>query len=230
MSTIPGETKPVQRADYSVDAVTYSPPWLRSGAGGKLMRAIGDVFNALKTRTADAIKIGHPIASLDPEALALIGEQRRILRGPSEDAATYASRLPGWWTAHQRRGGDYSLIEQLYLYWKTALGVKIDVISSSGKRLSVSTTGVITRDSITWTSPYGWARNWIIFHTGAYGPLTVAEEEEFRAIVRDWKAAHVISTIVLLTGELWDYPQPVGTWDSPVVTWDSTPNIELTLE
>lgn len=61
-----------------------------------------------------------------------------------------------------------------------------------------------------------------------------ADDPIWTAVARDWSAAHVQRlTMVLLfgTGELWDYPVPVGTWDeSPTITWDEAVPIVITVE
>lgn len=47
--------------------------------------------------------------------------------------------------------------------------------------------------------------------------LTAEEAEVFKAIPRDWSAAHIkLTTVVLLWGarRLWNYPQPVPTWSA----------------
>lgn len=68
------------------------------------------------------------------------------------------------------------------------------------------------------------------------GALTSAEAEIFLAIPREWSAAHIARTFVVLlygAGELWDYPAPMGTWDeweSPTLTYDTDVPTVLVLE
>jgi hypothetical protein len=67
----------------------------------------------------------------------------------------------------------------------------------------------------------------IVSSTVAVGSLTDAEKDVFRAIPREWSAAHIERIWIVLLygdGELWDYPQPMGTWtewEDPMVTWDA---------
>lgn len=47
--------------------------------------------------------------------------------------------------------------------------------------------------------------------------LTASEREIFCAVPREWNAAHIDRVYINLLppdGELWGYPQPVGTWAS----------------
>src|SRR5690349_13488885 len=88
------------------------PPWLQGTVGAKLMLGIGDVLDAAWVRSNDAIKARFPRDDADPTALALIGAERRIRRGPGEDAITYARRLRTWLDAHRTRGNAYTLLRQ----------------------------------------------------------------------------------------------------------------------
>lgn len=329
------------------------PPWLQRRVGGALMEAIGAQADVLVTRTVHSVKArfpGHDAAAIDEGALSYIGRDRKIRRGPAEDAAAYAGRLRTWLDAHRGRGGDYALLEQLYAYTRGWLSVRMDVVAQSGKRRWIDTDGVITADSITWNGdgeapsdgpveianqnalagdtsiyfgyftdefPAGtdeylvrvwsterpdgelvmitrstgdriyfrpplsrayslprvarwrvpWARIWVFFYLpdtiplgtdylvtsdGDYlvtsdgdrivairtispGELTSDEAAIFTAIPREWTAAHVQKTTVVLlwgTRRLWDYPQPVPTWDeweASGALWGDSPTI-LTIE
>lgn len=70
--------------------------------------------------------------------------------------------------------------------------------------------------------------------TGAEGfttaSLTTAQREVFAAVPREWSAAHIDQTHVVLLSEdrrLWNYPQPVPTWAAwgATSTWDEPPTI-----
>lgn len=229
------------RLSFATLLLSRVPPWLRRTFGGRIVRGLADPFDALAERTRESAAARFPDASR-PDALAAIGKERRILRGPREDGATYASRLLSWWDDHRGRGGPYALARQLYLFWRTALGVDFEIVGANGIRHSVDgQTGAVVRDVIDWTGggdPSQWAQLWIFFHvTGlsaswitdggefvitdagdqivfdvlSGGALTDDEAEEFRAVPREWSAAHVKRiTIVLLYGNGWVLGYPPG--------------------
>jgi hypothetical protein len=68
----------------------------------------------------------------------------------------------------------------------------------------------------------------------AVDELNDAELELFAAIPREWSAAHIDRIYIVLLwgeGELWDYPQPVGTWDDdPGALWDEELPVVITVE
>jgi hypothetical protein len=231
----------------------------------RIMEALGEQIDTHRERlTVGVVKRFPGVPDDDPEALALIGQERRIRRGPGEPAATYAPRLRAWWDDHRTRGGPYALLRQLFLFWRHTINPQIDVVYHSGTRRSVDADGVITRDAITWSADGTslWSQIWIFFHlvdglpgnilvdefgnelvdeegnvlVDEGGSLSPAQEEEFRVIPREWSAAHILrTTIVLLWGEgrLWDYPQPIPTWDdreNAGHTWDGELPIVLVVE
>lgn len=61
------------------------------------------------------------------------------------------------------------------------------------------------------------------------GSLPDADAEMLKLIPREWTAAHIDKTTVVLlfgTAELWDYPAPVGIWDDGGV-WQTNDPIQL---
>jgi hypothetical protein len=59
---------------------------------------------------------------------------------------------------------------------------------------------------------------------------------DLRLVPREWTAAHILRTwLVLLygSGELWDYPQPMGDWDEwedPTMSWDEDAPVVVAVE
>lgn len=250
------------------------PPWLQRTVGGALMEALGASVEALVVATARGVKVrfpAHDEAAIDEDALAYIGRDRKIRRGPEEDATTYARRLRLWLDSHRTRGNAYALLRQLYAYTVDWMNVRIDVVAQSGHRRWIDTAGTITADDITWEGhgdPAQWAHVWVFFyvpdlieigvdylvthdgdrlvtHDGDYlvatrsvapDALTAADEAVFTTIVREWSAAHIpYITVVLLwgTGRLWDYPQPIPTydeWEATGATWDGDEPVILIAE
>lgn len=67
----------------------------------------------------------------------------------------------------------------------------------------------------------------------ASGTVSEADAENFRAIPREWSAAHIpYVTIVLLYdgARLWGYPQPVPEWGAPGAVWQSNNPVQLIAE
>lgn len=212
---------------YENTLLARVPPWLRRTVGAKIVRGMAAPLDALSALSREAIKARFPDATRT-DALAAIGAERRIRRGPLEDATTYASRLASWLDDHRTRGGPYALARQLYLYWLTALGANFEIVYYSGRRFSVNgATGAVTRDDYSWSADGSgsWSQFWIFFHvtelattivtdTGASivtdggatilgdietgGALTDDEAEEFRCVPREWNAAHVQRITIVL--------------------------------
>lgn len=223
------------------------PPWLQRSVGGRLMLALGGEIDTMVERARSSVALRFPGLDLvnldtDERALSYTGRERRIRRGPSEAAATYAARLLPWWEEHQVRGGPYALLRQLHAYFLATLNVQIDLVYHDGTRRWIDEAGAITRDAITWNADGTdqWAQFWLFVHLPE-APLTVMTTldgdtlvtidgdslitlggvdlgltgEAFRVVPREWNAAHILRiTVVLLwpEAELWGYPQPVGTW------------------
>jgi hypothetical protein len=225
------------------DAIRSMVPWWagrETGRIGKVLYAIGVHVDALVEAHVAAIKIAYP-GLYSPESLSLIGRDRRIRRGPQESNEVYASRLPGWWAAHKRRGGPYALLEQLRAYWSNTF--RIDLVYYSGRRFTALEDGSpIARDDIEWTPdsvPAKWARWWLFYFwpetvnddgvwtdPGTWddggvwdSDLTLEDVANIRAIPAEWNAKHCYGRVVLLSdgAELWDYPE--GPWDEPGGVW-----------
>ena len=63
-------------------------------------------------------------------SLAVVGRERRIVRGPGESAPAYAERVRQWRPAHRHRGSVYALLDQWNAYNVTRRA--IDVLYHSG--------------------------------------------------------------------------------------------------
>lgn len=230
------------RVSFSYAMKRVAPPWLQRTVGGKLLVAVGNRIDELVDRTRDGVALRFP--GQDADALPYIGRERRIRRGPGEAAATYAGRLRGWWDAHRNRGGPYALLEQLYAFFLDTLNVQMDVVYHSGTRRWVDAAGTVTRDAVTWGADGSslWAQIWVFFYLGAdpTGIVTAStasddDAEMFRAIPREWSAAHLKTvTLVLLYGiaRCWNYPQPVPTWAvwGTQTTWGGDVPVILPIE
>lgn len=201
---------------FEAQILDVVPPWLQERVGGAVLSSIGATADSLLDRARDGVRLRFPGPGGDESAIPYIGRDRRIIRAPGEDVATYAGRLIGWWEAHRRRGGVYALLDQLAAYYAAAPR-RVDIVYHSGTRYVLEADGTITRDTITW-NPDGtdqWAQVYMFFYEDTDpGSLTAAEEAALLAIPREWNAAHVLPIKVVI---LWP---GVATWDYPPSTVD----------
>lgn len=176
-----------------------APPWLRRFVGGALMESLAVPVETLVDRTTQSVKKRFPTD--DNDALNLIGKERAILRGPGEDAETYAGRLVIWWDTHRTRGGPYALLQQMHAFFRFIMNVQIDLVNNAGQetgtpgthivnRYSVDADGVITRDDLTWNgdgeAPPKWARYFLIFHLESpFLPLSILTTESGEPILTE---------------------------------------------
>lgn len=207
-----------------VDAfVQVAPPWLRRTRGARLLRAFGDVTARVFHATSDGVAARFP-GAVDgaTDALPYIGRDRRILRGPAEDDATYAARLRTWWDAHARRGGPYALLEQLYLYLVNTEPRQWDLVYRNGVRFVLDgETGEIDRDKIDdYTVAPQWARAVLFMLFDDYPEISLAQRDAYTAIPREWSAAHMqpIPTVAIWDGGVWGYPRGQS-WGDAGRTW-----------
>jgi hypothetical protein len=196
---------------FSAALVQKCPPWLQRTFGGPFMRGLGDILDTLVDETVQGVKIRFPVDDGDALALATIGRERRIRRGPSEAANTYASRIRVWLDSHRTRGNVYALATQLYLYLRAGINPAFEIVSAKGNRLSVDTAGAMTRDQLAiWAPSGGWSNIWIFFHvTSAQAAAAAADHETYAAVPREWSAAHIKDTTLVFlhdSGRVIGYP------------------------
>lgn len=195
------------------------PPWLLRIEGMKLISGLAAVIDGHRDRLVAGVKLRFP-GLYTIEGVDKIGRERRLRRGPNEDAEVFAERLQRWWEDHRTRGNGYALLEQMVAYLVGTLDPPYDVVSYRGVRHVMDADQAITRDTIIWgTDETGlWARIWVFLYTTA-SSVSAATLESYTAIIRDWTPAHAVATLVVLHPDtrLWDYPQPVPDWDD---TWD----------
>lgn len=228
------------------------PRWLQGTIGARLLFSIGVQLDALLDWSADGIKArfpGHP--DQGPDALSLVGSERRIRRGPTETDAGYAARLLTWWDDHKHRGNPFALMSQFARYWDPG-GSSLDfhLLYESGQRF-IRTLGNIfgPQDGVTpLGSPFDsnvaqWARWWLVVEwptgIGVDGlwsdpgvwddggtwdtNLSVATVDDIRVVPTEWNAAHCLGNVILLSpgSDLWDVPVG-GLWSDPGVWGDGS--------
>ena len=200
------------------------PPWLQRTWARRILSAIAGPIDLLASLTAAGVRARFPSWSM-PDALTVLGRERRIRRGPTEPSGTYAPRLVRWLDDHRGRGGAYALLGQLRAFWAGTHDGTHAVVSHRGVR-HTSVGDVITRDVITWTADgtAAWAQFWVMLHVSA-DPRPI-DDATYLAVPVDWSAAHVLREHVVVLwghGRLWEYPPPSGTWTEweTGLTWDA---------
>lgn len=229
-----------------------SPWWLTGTLGGRLLYAIGLMLDVLGDMLNAAVRARFPNVA-DPSALVALGRERRIQRGRAELATTYAGRLITWLDSHRTRGGPYSLLAQLFAFWRVPVAFAITLVYASGRYFAMSFGGIVTRGDAVITvgdAIADWARWELIFFwpyaitlDGTWGSggtwddggiwdidpssLDAAAADDVRLVPREWNAAHCKGAIVLLApgAELWDTPP--GLWSDAGVWGDGTGVVRL---
>jgi len=151
-----------------------SPPWLRRVVGGAIMKGIGTPVDTEQNRSAEGVELRFPGGgangvSIHPDALGLIGRERRILRGPGELDSVFADRLRAWWDSHLTRGGPYALLGQMHAFFLATNNVPIQYISNLGAEVTVAADGTFTRGTVAgWLGdgavPPSWARFFLVLY------------------------------------------------------------------
>ena len=191
---------------FAVGMLRVSPPWLRRLIGGAIMRSLGVPVDTQVDRTVDGMELRFPDA-LQPDALGLLGRERRILRGPGEDAATFAGRLRAWWDAHRARGGPYELLRQMHAFFLATNNVPIQYIANSGTSVTIDAAGVLTRSVIAgWTGdgeyPTKWARFFVVLSlSGTTVSIPLVTESGEPIVTESGEAIVIETSIYALTSD-----------------------------
>jgi hypothetical protein len=226
-----------------------TPPWLQHDVAGRVLHTIGVTLDACADATVAGVKLRFP--GYMPEALPLLGRERRISRGRLEPDELYAQRLMRWLVDHQRRGGPYAMLAQLYAHYASAPMV-IELQYRSGRRFRMDVAGSVTRDIAGWSDgdPAQWAR-WVLrlalptasVDGGTWDnaddqwadpasvwdcALSPDDVADYTLIPREWNAAHCIGLVELLTTDLetWNSERP---WSEVSGRWNGPSPIQLTV-
>jgi hypothetical protein len=207
----------------------------------RLAFALGVTLDAVGAGAIAAVKMRFP-NYYSPTSLALIGQHRRIVRGPDETDAQYAARLIMWRQSWRRSGNRWGLLEELQAYL-TPTPFALQLIDNNGTRRTLAADGTRTIDSITWdwdTHSVGGggteyvSRFWVVMFppdtwaatAGDFGDSSIATAtlgttatlervETVRAIVESRRGpnAHCANIIIVLDPTGWAATPPDGTWN-----------------
>jgi hypothetical protein len=127
------------------------PSWLSAGDGGKVLDVQTGQIDDSVEKMRESLVARFPTYAQD-DALTLIGQDRLIPRGRTEEAAHYAQRLIGWRypRGHRVRGSAFALLNQVSEYFG---GVYCWTIDAKGNRHEHAADG-------TESYSYGYAWDW----------------------------------------------------------------------
>lgn len=205
------------------------PTWLQGEWGGKLLEAIGEELDECIDELLQARKVFMPgevaITDAADEALAEIGRERQLERGPAETAIAYGERLRLAWDVLPRMGSHPALLEQLQIAGFDR--ANLYVIQRSGRRTTRTSLGDMTIvDGPVWTfspkPPEAYAEFGLLFTAPqpalTWDPLTGSLSEDAAKLNRiawRWRPgkADFMGTAIINSGAAWGWPT-TRTWGS----------------
>lgn len=214
--------------DYREWLMGLVPGWLQRTWGGGYLREVGSEMDELTDELMQARKAMMPnYAGAGPatDALARIGWERGLERGPTETDGSYGERLRQAWLTLPRRGSPKGLLGQLRAleYDYTVLFY----VQRSGRRVTISGALDITiDDGDVWTfgdgkPPEAYAQFGLLF-TADQPDITWSEADGFsdraaqlNRVANRWKPAKAefMGTWIMASGAFWGHPS-TRTWGS----------------
>lgn len=192
-----------------------APRWLTEEEG----ELLGYTLDLLRDGAVERVRLGlmarlpqnDPTGetTAPPDAIALMGRDRRVIRGLGESLQSYARRLIAWLDDRKTAGNPFALMQKLAEY--TGPGCKFRTVDARGNWYTRDVDGtrslVLNQANWEWddhptdpiTGKQRWARFWVII----YPPATLWTPQPF-----DWG----------------DVAGP--DWGEPTYTWGTTATIE----
>lgn len=132
------------------------PSWLSSGEGEKVLYSLGRVTDGFLERARQSLTARFP-TYLGPTGLRMMGDERGIIQGRSENLAGYARRLREWRgpRGHLTRGSPYAMLRQIWSYFG---GMKCQELDTGGNVYTIARDG-------TETATHGGEWNWDVEET-----------------------------------------------------------------
>ena len=212
---------------FSVDPAV-APPWLLQPNGAAWLQAFGHLKDYLAGRSKEAVK-ARLTALCPTDALATIGTERGIPRGPGETDARYRTRLQAAWTAWQWAGTPYGML-QAFL----AAGYGgVTLQTQNAQQFSLDASGDLVISSMAAPvhlggSPELWSQfavlilaPWPSWWNGT-APADGSTDQQFAAaLVKAWKPAHAQCVgLKVIQGPAWGVNMTWGsfTWGAGTTT------------
>ncbi len=204
------------------------PTWLQGEWGGKWLTAVSAELDEITDELIQARKVSMPGAVSTTvaaaQALAEIGDERQLERGPTETDAQYGERLRLAWDVFPRMGAHGALLGQLDIAGFDR--PNLYVIQRSGRRSTRTGGGATTfTDGPIWTwsgkPPEAYAEFGLLF-TAAQPSITWSSGAGFSEAAAKlnrlaWKwrpgKADFMGTTIIVSGATWGWPT-TRTWGS----------------
>lgn len=224
-----------------------APAWLQRQWGSRFLYAIGLNWDAFAEAARQGVRARCPgVDGAPTDALAYIGRDRVLIRGPAESDDAFAARLRQAFEAWQRAGSMEGQMRQCQAFF-TPTSIIALMVNNQARWAYIGTTGgpieYSVGDPAAWNwdgSSSTWARCWLILHipgdwmrywgdstwgTGSWGTIKPATyPQSLRQIVAAWKSAATVVQIILAYEPEWpdpahapDVDYPDGTWNEPYV-------------
>lgn len=139
------------------------PRWLRGFNAFTVLYAIAVVADALGDALFAAMKIRFPNVHSE-ESLPLLASERRMVRGRSESAESFAARLDQWWDVAKHSGDLFTIAKEVSKYFLPA-HVSVQVVTNNGTLYTLSDDGGWHVGSCSWNwdnQPQYWSRFWLL--------------------------------------------------------------------
>jgi hypothetical protein len=155
-----------------------TPGWLTRGQGELVLWVQGLMFDAMAERSDQSARLMYP-STCPEDALAPIGHDRAIPRGPLEPSAKYRQRLIGWRypRGHRTRGSALALLDQV----AAALGgTDYRTVDQRGTQVTRGTDAALKGVTWDWDGASltpNWGRYWIVVKSTGSLPTTWDESE-----------------------------------------------------
>lgn len=155
-----------------------SPPSLLGPIATANQYAVGVALDAIVDWMIDGVKASMP-GSGPEDALAYIGRDMQIDRGPNETSAHYIERLRNAIPSHRIRGNGGEMLRQLTAWFSPSTLTPIRLVSNNAVWHEINlTTEVVTKTDVgtNWDwdayTAVRWWRGWVIIDSSA-GPWTI---------------------------------------------------------
>jgi hypothetical protein len=141
------------------------PSWLSSGDGEKVLYTLGRLTDGFVDRARRSLTARFPTYS-GPTGLAMLGDERGIVKGRNEGLDGYARRLRGWRgiRGHQVRGNPYAMLYQIWNYFG---GMTVREMDAAG---NVFTTARDGTESVTHGGSWNWDSDAPVLQTPEHDP------------------------------------------------------------
>ncbi len=202
-----------------------SPPFLLGPVGTAVQWAEGAVLDATVERMILGVLASMP--GYGPsDALAYIGHDMQIERGPNETDDHYIGRLQGAIDSHRIKGAGPELLRQLLAWFSPSTVTPLRLVSNRAVWHEIDTTTEVVTKTVVGTNwnwdeftPVRWWRGWVIIDSSA-GPWTAdvwddtddslwddggtwdsdmneSEVAQLTRIVSKWKPARIAARIIV---------------------------------